>query len=48
MSRLGVSSKVLREAIEEVNRIYSQKEKSNSINKNMIKFLLNERNRLYR
>lgn len=48
MSRLGVSSKVLREAIEEVNRIYSQKEKSNSINKNMIKFLLNERNRLCR
>lgn len=30
MSNLGVSSKVLRRAIEEANRIYSQKEKSNS------------------
>ena len=48
MSNLGVSSKVLREAIEEANRIYSQKEKSNSMNKDMIKFLLNLRNQYHR
>lgn len=49
-SRLGVSSKVLREAIEEANRKWEENKAQRALNstQSMIKFLLNQRNQYHR
>lgn len=49
-SRLGVSSKVLREILEEVNRKWEENKSQSDLNSNqsMIKFLLNQRNQYHR